>query len=123
MLLGIASRIKITGEHLNLNPIISSFLPTVFMVSMSALTPILVEKSEIIVRHWTKSSFNRTVMKKSSIYLILMVVLFPTFGLSGIDILNFGLNLKDPSENGWKCVFLPDQVYNQIQHIHFLLCF
>ncbi|OAD57249.1 Transmembrane protein 63B [Eufriesea mexicana] len=76
------NKLPITGEIMNLSPIVSSFLPTVLLVSVAALMPVLVAKSESLVRHWTRSSLNRAVMTKTLLLLLLMVLILPSLGLT-----------------------------------------
>ncbi|XP_014598524.1 PREDICTED: CSC1-like protein 2 [Polistes canadensis] len=110
VIIPILNRLTIPGEITkNLNPLISSFLPTLLLVSVAALMPVLVEKSESLVRHWTRSSLNRTVMKKTLLLLLLMVLILPSLGLTSAEAF-FVWTMKAKNETGrWDCVFLPDQ--------------
>ncbi|CAK9827705.1 CSC1-like protein 2 [Anthophora retusa] len=78
------NKLPITGEIMNLSPVVSSFLPTVLLVSVAALMPVLVARSESLVRHWTRSSLNRAAF------------------------LEWTVNAKNDTGR-WDCVFLPDQ--------------
>ncbi|XP_076171762.1 transmembrane protein 63 isoform X2 [Ptiloglossa arizonensis] len=103
------NKLPITGEIMNLSPIVSSFLPTVLLVSVAALMPVLVAKSESLVRHWTRSGLNRAVMTKTLLLLLLMVLILPSLGLSSAQaFLEWTVNPTNGSER-WDCVFLPDQ--------------
>lgn len=54
-----------------LSPVISDFLPTLLLLSLSALMPVLVAFSDEWMSHWTKSKQNQTTMHKtffSSVY-------------------------------------------------------
>eukprot|EP00064_Thunnus_orientalis_P015578 superscaffoldBa00002913_g15632 len=75
-------------EYLN-NPIITQFFPTLLLWSFSALLPTIVYYSAFFEAHWTRSGENRTTMHKCYTFLIFMVLLLPSLGLS-------------------RCVFLPD---------------
>ncbi|ETE57582.1 Transmembrane protein 63A, partial [Ophiophagus hannah] len=76
-------------EYLN-NPVISQFFPTVLLWSFTALLPTIVYYSTVFESHWTKSNENRTMMHKIYTFLIFMVLILPSLGLT-------------------RCVFLPDQ--------------
>ncbi|XP_014480212.1 PREDICTED: CSC1-like protein 2 isoform X1 [Dinoponera quadriceps] len=103
------NRLPITGEIKNLNPIVSSFLPTVLLVSVAALMPVLVARSESLVRHWTRSSLNRAVMRKTLLLLLLMVLILPSLGLTSAQaFLDWTVNARNNTAR-WECVFLPDQ--------------
>ncbi|XP_012527049.1 calcium permeable stress-gated cation channel 1 isoform X1 [Monomorium pharaonis] len=103
------NRLPLTGEIKNLSPVLSSFLPTVLLVSVAALMPALVTRSESLVRHWTRSSLNRVVMRKTLLLLLLMVLILPSLGLtSAAAFLNWTVNLRNNTAQ-WECVFLPDQ--------------
>lgn len=95
---------------MNLSPVLSSFLPTVLLVSVAALMPALVGRCESLVRHWTRSSLNRVVMRKTLLLLLLMVLILPSLGLtSAAAFLDWTVNDRNNTAQ-WECVFLPDQV-------------
>ncbi|CAB1311738.1 unnamed protein product, partial [Coregonus sp. 'balchen'] len=75
-------------EYLN-NPIVTQFFPTLLLWAFSALLPTIVYYSAFFEAHWTRSGENRTTMHKCYTFLIFMVLLLPSLGLS-------------------RCVFLPD---------------
>ncbi|KAF5914083.1 hypothetical protein HPG69_010242 [Diceros bicornis minor] len=72
------------------DPIISQFFPTLLLWSFSALLPTIVYYSTLLESHWTTSGENRIMMTKVYIFLIFMVLILPSLGLT-------------------RCVFLPDQ--------------
>ncbi|XP_018050960.1 PREDICTED: CSC1-like protein 2 [Atta colombica] len=97
------------GEIKILSPVLSSFLPTVLLVSVAALMPALVGRSESLVRHWTRSSLNRVVMRKTLLLLLLMVLILPSLGLtSAAAFLDWTMYERNNTAQ-WECVFLPDQ--------------
>lgn len=103
------NKLPITGEILNLSPVLLAFLPTVLLVSIAALMPALVGRSEALVRHWTRSGLNRAVMRKTLLLLLLMVLILPSLGLTSAQaFLDFTVN-ADKNAERWECVFLPDQ--------------
>lgn len=96
-----------------ISPWISAFVPSVFLVSVTALMPALVGRSELLVRHWTRSGLNRAVMRKTLFLLLLMVLILPSLGLSSAAaLLDWVVNPNNTSDTQtrWECVFLPDQV-------------
>ncbi|XP_012266710.1 calcium permeable stress-gated cation channel 1 isoform X2 [Athalia rosae] len=103
------NKLPITGEIKELSPIVSSFLPTVLLVSIAALMPALVGRSEALVRHWTRSGLNRAVMRKTLLLLLLMVLILPSLGLTSAQaFLDWTVNAGN-NTGRWECVFLPDQ--------------
>ncbi|XP_018312441.1 CSC1-like protein 2 isoform X1 [Mycetomoellerius zeteki] len=103
------NKLPITGEIKILSPVLSSFLPTVLLVSVAALMPALVGRSESLVRHWTRSSLNRVVLRKTLLLLLLMVLILPSLGLtSAATFLQWTVYERNNTAK-WECVFLPDQ--------------
>lgn len=95
---------------MNLSTVVSSFLPTVLLISVAALMPALVARCESLVRHWTRSSLNRTIMRKTLLLLLLMVLILPSLGLTSAEaFLEWTLKERNNTAK-WECVFLPDQV-------------
>ncbi|NWT69599.1 CSCL2 protein, partial [Prunella himalayana] len=68
-------------EYLN-NPIVTQFFPTLLLWCFSALLPTIVYYSAFFEAHWTRSGENRTTMHKCYTFLIFMVLLLPSLGLS-----------------------------------------
>ncbi|KAG9484554.1 hypothetical protein GDO78_010110, partial [Eleutherodactylus coqui] len=94
------------------NPVISQFFPTLLLWSFSALLPTLVYYSTLFEAHWTKSAENRIMMHKVYIFLIFMVLILPSLGLTSLDVFFRWLFDKSLDTNGrirLECVFLPDQ--------------
>ncbi|KAG8443832.1 hypothetical protein GDO86_009135 [Hymenochirus boettgeri] len=94
------------------NPIISQFFPTLLLWSFSALLPTIVYYSTLFEAHWTKSAENRITMHKVYIFLIFMVLILPSLGLTSLDfffrwLFDKSLDVQGPVR--LECVFLPDQ--------------
>ena len=93
---------------------LTDFLPTLMIWIFTAALPAVVNFSEILLGHWTRSGMNHALMKKSFLFLILMVILLPTFGFtSGQAIIEFLFRNFYDSGSGqdkkrWECIFLPD---------------
>ncbi|XP_057217455.1 CSC1-like protein 2 isoform X2 [Triplophysa rosa] len=97
-------------EYLN-NPIVTQFFPTLLLWAFSALLPTIVYYSGFFEAHWTRSGENRTTMHKCYTFLIFMVLLLPSLGLSSLDVFFRWLFDKKFLANAtvrFECVFLPD---------------
>ncbi|XP_033835789.1 CSC1-like protein 2 isoform X2 [Periophthalmus magnuspinnatus] len=97
-------------EYLN-NPIITQFFPTLLLWSFSALLPTIVYYSAFFEAHWTRSGENRTTMHKCYTFLIFMVLLLPSLGLSSLDVFFrwlFDRSFEAAPSVRFECVFLPD---------------
>ncbi|KAM9477684.1 CSC1-like protein 2 isoform 1-T2 [Clarias gariepinus] len=97
-------------EYLN-NPIITQFFPTLLLWCFSALLPTIVYYSAFFEAHWTRSGENRTTMHKCYTFLIFMVLLLPSLGLSSLDVFFrwlFDKTFLDKASVRFECVFLPD---------------
>ncbi|KAM4729301.1 CSC1-like protein 2 isoform 2-T2 [Anableps anableps] len=97
-------------EYLN-NPIVTQFFPTLLLWSFSALLPTIVYYSAFFEAHWTRSGENRTTMHKCYTFLIFMVLLLPSLGLSSLDVFFrwvFDKRFLADAAVRFECVFLPD---------------
>ncbi|TRY97622.1 hypothetical protein DNTS_004750 [Danionella cerebrum] len=97
-------------EYLN-NPIVTQFFPTLLLWCFSALLPTIVYYSTFFEAHWTRSGENRITMHKCYTFLIFMVLLLPSLGLSSLDLFFrwlFDQNFLDDVTVRFECVFLPD---------------
>ncbi|XP_058021508.1 CSC1-like protein 1 isoform X2 [Ahaetulla prasina] len=96
-------------QYLN-NPIISQFFPTVLLWSFTALLPTIVYYSTVFESHWTKSDENRIMMHKIYSFLIFMVLILPSLGLTSLDFFfRWVFDKASESRVRLECVFLPDQ--------------
>uniref|UniRef100_A0A672RYW5 CSC1-like protein 2 n=1 Tax=Sinocyclocheilus grahami TaxID=75366 RepID=A0A672RYW5_SINGR len=96
-------------HYLN-SAVISQFFPTILLWTFSALLPTIVYYSTLGEAHWTRSSENMSMMYKLYIFLIFMVLILPSLGLTSLDV--FFRWLFDKQSEGklrFECVFLPDQ--------------
>uniref|UniRef100_A0A8C7ZHR3 Transmembrane protein 63Ba n=1 Tax=Oryzias sinensis TaxID=183150 RepID=A0A8C7ZHR3_9TELE len=97
-------------EYLN-NPIVTQFFPTLLLWSFSALLPTIVYYSAFFEAHWTRSGENRTTMHKCYTFLIFMVLLLPSLGLTSLDVFFrwlFDKKFLADAKVRFECVFLPD---------------
>uniref|UniRef100_A0A8C1NXU4 Transmembrane protein 63A n=1 Tax=Cyprinus carpio TaxID=7962 RepID=A0A8C1NXU4_CYPCA len=94
-------------HYLN-SAVISQFFPTILLWTFSALLPTIVYYSTLGEAHWTRSSENMSMMYKLYIFLIFMVLILPSLGLTSLDVF-FRWLFDMHSEGRLRCVFLPDQ--------------
>jgi hypothetical protein len=59
------------------------FLPTLILWIVSSLLPNIVYYSDYyLVGHWTRTAEHHAVMRKTFTYLVLMVLILPSLGLT-----------------------------------------
>lgn len=92
------------------SPFISQFLPTLLLWTFAALLPMLVIYSSYYVElHWTRTKLNHTIMRKTFAFLILMVLILPSFGLASAQaFLEYTISGKQDIRVRWGCIFLPE---------------
>ncbi|XP_063914787.1 calcium permeable stress-gated cation channel 1 [Zophobas morio] len=92
-----------------LSPVLSDFLPTLLLLSFSALMPVLVAYSDEWMSHWTKSKQNHATMHKAFFFLLFMVLILPSLGLTSAQAF-FEWPLQSHNVTvRWECVFLADK--------------
>ncbi|XP_063242767.1 calcium permeable stress-gated cation channel 1 isoform X2 [Bacillus rossius redtenbacheri] len=100
----------VVGNRLEkISPVVSEFLPTLLLWTVSALMPVLVSYSDQWLSHWTRSDQNLSIMRKTLVLLLFMVLVLPSLGLASADAL---LKWSFRSHNEtyrWECLFLPDK--------------
>ncbi|CAH3019206.1 unnamed protein product [Porites evermanni] len=92
------------------NPFLTQFLPTILLWSFAAILPAVVSWSSYFEAHWTRSRLEHSVMVKTYIFLLLMILILPSLALTSADAL-FHLTLggKMPEfQSRLACVFLPN---------------
>ncbi|KAM9704325.1 CSC1-like protein 1 [Menidia menidia] len=98
-------------DYLN-SPIISQFFPTLLLWSFSALLPTIVYYSTLGEAHWSRSSEQLSMMHKLYFFLLFMVLILPSLGLTSLAVFFRWLFDKEFLSGGklrFECVFLPDQ--------------
>ncbi|XP_056261070.1 CSC1-like protein 1 isoform X2 [Seriola aureovittata] len=98
-------------QYLN-SPIISQFFPTLLLWSFSALLPTIVYYSTLGEAHWSRSSEQLSMMRKLYFFLLFMVLILPSLGLTSLAVFFRWLFDKEFLTGGklrFECVFLPDQ--------------
>ncbi|XP_050426981.1 calcium permeable stress-gated cation channel 1-like [Adelges cooleyi] len=90
-------------------PILSEFMPTLLLLTVTALLPALVIRSDDWLRHWTRSKRNHSIMRKTFVFLLFMGLILPSLGLTSAHAL-LELALQTGMETyRWRCVFMPDK--------------
>ncbi len=95
---------------------INDFIPTLLLWTLSALLPIIVAYSDWLMGHWRRSVENLWIMRKVFFYLLFMVLILPSVGMTslrGIMQLFIDSAQADHFNPGnstlkWNCIFLPD---------------
>uniref|UniRef100_A0A8C5HTE6 CSC1-like protein 1 n=1 Tax=Gouania willdenowi TaxID=441366 RepID=A0A8C5HTE6_GOUWI len=98
-------------EYLH-SPIISQFFPTLLLWSFSALLPTIVYYSTLGEGHWNRSREQLSMMRKLYFFLLFMVLILPSLGLTSLAVFFRWLFDKEFLNGGklrFECVFLPDQ--------------
>ncbi|XP_064420988.1 calcium permeable stress-gated cation channel 1 isoform X2 [Latimeria chalumnae] len=93
------------------NPIVTQFFPTLLLWAFSVLLPFIVYYSAFLECHWTRSSENQITMHKCYFFLVFMVIILPSLGLTSLDVFFrwlFDIHFLDEADIKFQCVFLPD---------------
>lgn len=98
--------IKKPAEELH-SPLLVQFLPTLLLWTLSALLPNIVYYSDQYIGHWTKTAEHHAVMRKTFIFLLLMVLILPSLGLTSAKALFEWMVLEKEKKLKWQCIFLP----------------
>ncbi|XP_076441822.1 osmosensitive cation channel TMEM63C-like isoform X2 [Babylonia areolata] len=83
------------------------FLPTLLLWTFSALLPNIVYYSDQYIGHWTKTAEHHAVMRKTFIFLLLMVLILPSLGLTSAKALFEWMVVNKEHRVQWQCIFLP----------------
>jgi len=104
--------------NISLPSYITDFMPTLMLWTLSALLPVLVAYSDWWLGHWRRSVENLWIMRKVFGYLLFMVLILPSIGLTTVRALvesvlqQQGKSDDDPDPDkhtiNWQCIFLPD---------------
>uniref|UniRef100_A0A6I8R1V5 Transmembrane protein 63C n=1 Tax=Xenopus tropicalis TaxID=8364 RepID=A0A6I8R1V5_XENTR len=93
------------------NPVITQFLPTFLLWMFSVCLPFLVYYSAFFECHWTRSSENQHTMHKCYFFLVFMVIVLPSLGLTSLNLFFrwlFDIHFLDEANIKFQCVFLPN---------------
>ncbi|XP_025105358.1 CSC1-like protein 2 isoform X4 [Pomacea canaliculata] len=97
---------KPVEEHLH-SPLLVQFLPTLLLWTFSALLPNLVYYSDQYMGHWTKTSEHHAIMRKTFVFLLLMVLILPSLGLTSAHAFFEWAVIEDQKKLQWQCIFMP----------------
>ncbi|KAK8396634.1 hypothetical protein O3P69_004961 [Scylla paramamosain] len=100
--------LPIQGKLYTMSPLLSEFFPTLLLWIMAALMPVIVSYSDQFMSHWTRSVQNHSIMRKTFIFLLFMVIILPSLGLTSAK--GFAEMMFRPQNETfrWECIFLPD---------------
>lgn len=99
----------IESQIRKMSPVLSEFVPALMMVSVAATLPVLVSFSDQWLNHWTKSERNHSIMVKTFAFLLFMVLILPSMGLTSAQaFFKWAMEGKNGSYK-WECLFLPDK--------------
>lgn len=106
-------KFNVTKPIYDLNsPIVSQFFPTLLLWSFSALLPTAVYYSTLGEAHWSRSSEQLSMLRKLYFFLLFMVLILPSLGLTSLAVFFRSLFDEEFLSGGlvrFECVFLPDQ--------------
>ena len=103
--LPIAAYLDVTWFENYLPTSIAQILPSLILRLLTPLLPVVVAWTALAEMHWTKSAENRSMMVKTFVLLVFMVLILPTLGLTSINALFQWLNNKNDVDNiKWRCV-------------------
>ncbi|CAF2144336.1 unnamed protein product [Rotaria magnacalcarata] len=93
--------------------LLTSVMPALLLRIFAAVMPALVSVTSLLEKRWKKSTLDKSMMIKLFIFLLMMILILPSLGLTSIEgFLRWVLQSDDDiSHNGkirWMCVFLPD---------------
>ncbi|KAM6202662.1 calcium permeable stress-gated cation channel 1 [Rhynchocyon petersi] len=93
------------------SPVVTQFFPSLLLWCFTVTLPLLVYLSAFLEAHWTRTSQNQVIMYKCYIFLVFMVIILPSMGLTSLDVFLrwlFDIYYLDRASIHFQCVFLPD---------------
>ncbi|PSN32304.1 CSC1-like protein 2 [Blattella germanica] len=100
---------KVENELEKMSPVLSEFLPTLLLWTVAALLPVLVSYSDQWLSHWTRSEQNHSIMQKTFFFLLFMVLILPSLGLTSAQaFVDWTIHARNQTYR-WECLFLPDK--------------
>ncbi|KAL3317576.1 CSC1-like protein 2 [Cichlidogyrus casuarinus] len=104
------------------NAFLAQTIPTLLLLIFTAILPLIVSQSEYLIGHWRYTTLNLAMMTKSYFYLLLMVLILPSLGLTTVPQLIKWIfypiesSMVANSTNGdqdfpafrWQCIFNVD---------------
>ncbi|KFO24278.1 calcium permeable stress-gated cation channel 1 [Fukomys damarensis] len=93
------------------SPVVTQFFPSLLLWAFTVIMPLMVYFSAFLEAHWTRSSQNLIIVHKCYIFLVFMVVILPSMGLTSLDVFLrwlFDIYYLEQATIRFQCVFLPD---------------
>uniref|UniRef100_A0A8C0AAX2 Transmembrane protein 63C n=1 Tax=Bos mutus grunniens TaxID=30521 RepID=A0A8C0AAX2_BOSMU len=93
------------------SPIVTQFFPSVLLWAFTVTLPLIVYLSAFLEAHWTRTSQNLIIAHKCYVFLVFMVVILPSMGLTSLDVFLhwlFDIYYLEQASVRFQCVFLPD---------------
>ncbi|KAM9092163.1 calcium permeable stress-gated cation channel 1 [Megaptera novaeangliae] len=93
------------------SPIVTQFFPSLLLWAFTVIMPLIVYLSAFLEAHWTRSTQNLIIVHKCYIFLVFMVVILPSMGLTSLDVFLrwlFDIYYLEQASIRFQCVFLPD---------------
>ncbi|XP_054987300.1 calcium permeable stress-gated cation channel 1 isoform X2 [Sorex araneus] len=93
------------------SPVLTQFFPSVLLWVFTVILPLMVYYSTFLEAHWTRSNENLIVMHKCYIFLVFMVLILPSMGLTSLNVFLrwlFDIYYMGRASIKFQCVFLPD---------------
>lgn len=110
LIVNMLDTLQATNTISKVSPLISEFLPTLLLWTLAALMPVIVAYSDKWLQHWTRSKQNYSIMTKSFGYLLFMILILPSMGLTSAQALvEWTFRYSDEEAFRWECIFLPDK--------------
>lgn len=101
--------LKLSNQIEKMSPVMSEFLPTLLLWTVAALLPFIVSHSDEWLSHWTRSQRNHSIMRKTFIFLLFMVLILPALGLTSAQaFVEFAFHARNETYR-WECLFMPDK--------------
>lgn len=88
-----------------ISSVFDEFLPTLLLWLFACLLPNVVYYTHQFIGYWTRNSEHHAVMKKTFIFLVLMVIILPSLGLTSVQ----GV-LESKIVEHYQCIFATDNV-------------
>ncbi|XP_034498686.1 calcium permeable stress-gated cation channel 1 isoform X2 [Ailuropoda melanoleuca] len=93
------------------SPVVTQFFPSLLLWAFTVIMPLIVYLSAFLEAHWTRSSQNLIIVNKCYIFLVFMVIILPSMGLTSLDVFFrwlFDIYYLEQASVRFQCVFLPD---------------
>ncbi|XP_067007803.2 calcium permeable stress-gated cation channel 1 isoform X2 [Anabrus simplex] len=109
IVINMLDNLQLSHQLQNMSPVLSEFVPTLLLWMVAALLPVLVSYSDKWLSHWTRSEQNYAVMRKTFFFLLFMVLILPTLGLTSAQAFVDWTFHANKQTYRWECLFMPDK--------------